>query len=110
VSQLSDDLRAARALIDTPEKWCKGLADGRNCVMWAVNYVTTGKASCTAGGYRQREAERALRRQVPRMPFDHGGMLDAHPVVRFNDDPATTHNDVLALFDRAILAEGKTDA
>jgi len=108
-TQLADDLIAARALIATPGTWCKGLSSGQNCTMWAVNLVTTGKANGTAyAGARWQAAEHALRRQVPRLPFDHRGEFDAHPVVRFNDAPTTTHNDILALFDRAIQAAQAT--
>lgn len=87
---LRDDLIAAKALIDTPDKWCKGRMysrDGRMCAFGALY--------C---GFRSRDEDYVdalmlLNAQSPK------GRLSA-----FNDAPETTHADIMALFDRAIEA------
>lgn len=91
---LRDDLIVAKALIDTPEKWCKGIHAGQNCAMWAL------AEAAPMANYRWIEAAEALRKAAPRRPHGDYGC----PVVAFNDAPTTTHADVMALFDRAIAA------
>jgi hypothetical protein len=103
---LKDDLIAARALIDTPEKWCKwhGHMTRRKWLFFEQHsYCTIGAIAVEPGGhmntsrsayYKMRDA---LERALP--PGFRNSFL-----VSFNDDESTTHNDVLALFDRAIEA------
>lgn len=87
---LRDDLIAARALIDTPEKWGKGWGTerrGRECAATAcVTIIPYGNGLSAMLD--------ALRAQSP-MPGE---------VWNYNDDPSTTHADIMALFDRAIQA------
>ena len=85
-----ENLVAARALIDTPEKWGKG--DGRKC-MCAVD-------ACFA--VYDAQAAYALDNATP-AGFG-GGKAKLRPAADFNDHPDTTHADILALFDRAIAA------
>lgn len=89
----ADTLRAARALIDTPEKWCKGAAriGCRRCIVGALLDVA---------GYPRTE----MRIYGPARNVLHDLVrAQGHEVIDWwNDDPATTHADVLALFDRAI--------
>lgn len=94
---LKDDLVAAKALIDTPEKWTKGIDHTRCrlCAMFAVyKAVPTGR--------RTSDCETALCRKVP----SSYRQVRAHPVVAYNDAASTTHANVMALFGRAILAAG----
>ena len=92
-SQVVKDLRAAKALIDTPEKWCKGAIKRGDsyCALGAILYGVKHK--------NRERAETALRGALDRK----WGWL----VAPFNNDPETTHTDVLDLFDRAIAAETK---
>lgn len=84
-----DDLIAAKALIDTPEKWCQGTA--------TAGYGARLCAIRAAGGarYRNKDAVAALKAALP---------IGEKSLPRFNDSPDTTHADVMALFDRAIEA------
>lgn len=103
---LKDDLIAAKALIDTPQKWCQkhGHLTRKKWLFWEQHsYCTVGAISVTGGGHintihpdflRMRDA---LERTLP--PGNENSLL-----VAFNDDPATTHADIMALFDRAINA------
>lgn len=84
-------LTEARALIQLPENWCKVHFDNGNhahCILGALD--------CAGHSWIGRTY-----------------LLDALPagadrsVIIFNDNPATTHADVLALFDRAIAARRK---
>jgi hypothetical protein len=89
-----DVLRDARALIDTPEKWCKGImrSGGRRCAVGAVSDATGGEMHM-----RESEANAAF-----------GALARAaggRRIYLLNDDPKTTHADVIAAFDRAIAAE-----
>lgn len=92
MSTLADDLRAARALIDTPEKWIKGdWFEGTRC--------------CAAGAARKVLRDAGHRAMIGFWATPLAHALDEAAggnIVAYNDDPATTHNDILALFDRAI--------
>lgn len=80
---LADDLRAARALIDSPEKWLKNelRRDGCFCAMGAGLEVKNGAVLL------------AIQGQLPD-PYS--------TIPAYNDLPTTTHADIMALFDRAI--------
>lgn len=85
-------LREARALIDTPEKWTKGYRGERLCAVAAI---------ASAAPRDWLPAKYALNRAL--------GREESVVLYRWNDDPATTHADVLAAFDRAIaLAEAQS--
>lgn len=102
------DLIAARALIDTPEKWGKGgrsfgnsytaAPDGPLCAMGACNVMAyqRGENSFDRVGAVYAELAEALNAALPGKRYS--------AVADFNDAPATTHADVMALFDRAIEA------
>jgi hypothetical protein len=96
--QLIADLEAARSLIDTPEKWCRGVLrlyanDGKACawcMMGAVCHISQG-----AHFYE-------------RYPSTVRFLKDAigcDSVSIWNDAPERTHADILAAFDRAIESE-----
>lgn len=92
---LKDDLIAAKALIDTPEKWIRGAFRNAHgyCLLGAVREVAARKAP-EACWYDSKMLD-ALWAHIPG-PY-------ANPV-GFNDRPNTTHADIMALFDRAIEA------
>jgi hypothetical protein len=97
-----DDLIAARALIDTPEKWVRGHYErqGCYCALGAARKALYGTTDWRPGeDWRgdDNHVTTALRRELSEEW--HGSVDD------FNDDPSTTHADVLALFDRAIAAQ-----
>lgn len=87
---VKDDLIAAKALIDTPEKWRKDAFGSQGC------YCTAGALRVVVGeNFESTLAWAVLWRNLPK---------GSRGVVSFNDDPATTHADIMALFDRAIDA------
>lgn len=92
---LKEDLIAARALIDTPEKWRQSRGDDGPgtpcCAMVAVSRVAAGDTD------RRHAMWLVLRDHAP-------GFKDHATIGRFNDAPKTTHADIMALFDRAINA------
>lgn len=90
---LVDDLIAAKALIDSPEKWTKGFyqsMDGCLCSLGALGMAIGGNPF-----FPNSVARAALQAEVPQQ----WGVLS---VGAYNDDPDTTHADIMALFDRAI--------
>jgi len=100
-------LIAARALIDTPEKWRKDEQSGHEncCAMVAVNRVFG-----TDGGWVDDDiatlVRLALFEELPQAFKSLG--RPRHPAIlvgNFNDHPATTHADIMALFTRAIEAQ-----
>lgn len=96
-----DDLIAAKALIDTPEKWCKNKPawNGQKCAEAAV-------ATATAG-HDYRPSLAALCKALPPAFMGAGNAVYAFTngaISRFNDSPSTSHADIMALFDRAIAA------
>ena len=93
MASVRENLIAAKALIDTPEKWCKGAYEHLGC------YCALGALGMAEKGSPTRyslDGMRGLRVWV-QLPFTS--------VSAFNDDPTTTHADVMALFDRAIAAQ-----
>lgn len=99
--QLVADLKAARALIDTPEKWIQLSPGGHNydtktpgctCVANAMYF------SCGENSVRQNAMLRAF-------GFDRLGLIWA-----WNDAPERTHADVMAAFDKAIEKAEAPDA
>ena len=94
IASLREGLIKARALIDTSDKWCKihFAAPGQHCTMGALE-ATVGHDRAY-GPYRT-----ALLAALPNgFPYVS--------VINFNDDPSTTHADIMALFDRAIASLG----
>lgn len=92
---VKENLIKAKALIDTPEKWTRGeyMHSGCFCALGALAEAldidpVSARLSMTPELL-------ALRGAVPEPFFS---------VWRYNDEPSTTHADVLALFDRAIEA------
>jgi hypothetical protein len=93
MATVKENLIAARALIDMPEKWGKGSYQegGCHCAIGAVLKVQGLLGiSCFAG-----DEENALKAALPTLDM----------VEHFNDHPFTTHADIMALFDRAIAAQ-----
>jgi hypothetical protein len=95
MSTVKENLIAAKALIDTPEKWIKGSFHkaGCFCAVGALGMASNGNPE--NWGYDEREA------LLRALPVD----AVAYSVALFNDDPDTTHADIMALFDRAIAAQ-----
>jgi len=100
---LRDDLIAAKALIDTPEKWVKGRFCGDGyCALGACERAASTERG-TFAHWRTLETARALGEALPDgMP--QGWTREAATVAAYNDLHSTSHNDILALFDRAIKA------
>ena len=100
---LKSDLIAAKALIDTPEKWRKGDYGSVNTCMCALGACRAAIYGTTEYNHRadwhgdDTAAAHALNAALP----VSGSMFG---VSDFNDAPETTHADVMALFDRAIAA------
>jgi hypothetical protein len=107
--KLRDDLIAARALIDTPAKWRKDMSDSQPscCAIVATNRVTGGRSSRHWQALADALPQDWSRTNKARVSEAEGCDVSDYPGVfvgEYNDDPATSHNDILALFDRAIDA------
>lgn len=92
-------LREALARLDGGKRWVKGtphLIPNETACAWTAVNLPTGPFDCRVLG----RAQRFLTDAVPRC---YAGWRS---VIRFNDDPATTWDDIRALYERAIkLAE-----
>lgn len=93
-----ETLKAARALIDTPEKWWQKKGDeyraGRHCAITALDEV--GGVRATTG-----PAIPALARAIG--GWTEEPVLLVRTITSFND--SHSHAEVLAAFDRAIEVE-----
>jgi hypothetical protein len=92
---LKSDLIAAKALIDTPEKWRKhsfGEGSGPFCAMGAARKV--------AGDIYEARFDAMRLALMAKLPWGYTS------VSRWNDRKARTHGQVMKLFDRAIAAAG----
>lgn len=88
MNPVADHLRAAQALINTPDTWCQGVyftEEGARCADKAV--ITT-----------------AARRHISTTAMDRAllDVIDAGSLTVWNDAPGRTHAQVMAAFDRAI--------
>ncbi len=101
---LRDDLIAAKALIDTPEKWAKGpgvWGSDRHCAQQALLFK--------AGGMDAVSKALPVAWKIGQRLKGRWSCLPSANIIRFNDHPSTTHADIMALFDRAIAAtEGRS--
>ena len=97
-----DVLLEVRALLAEPTRWTKG-AYGKDARGVRVGARSSNAVCwCLVGAYQHSHPEGTSRRRA----FDLLGSVasDWHgrSLQDFNDDPATTHADVLALIDRAL--------
>ena len=96
-AKLTADLKAARALIGSPSKWCKG------------SYHATGDRHCTLGAIMVATpnfAERDAVREALLAALPDDAKRRPHALATYNDEH--THREVMALFDRAIAAAEET--
>lgn len=106
MAAVKEKLVAAKALISDPAKWRKDEREYENscCAIVAVN-----RSFGTGGGWTDHPEAGAVRKalfdQLPEAwrPELHGNIAEC--VGDYNDDPETTHADIMALFDRAIAAQ-----
>lgn len=91
-----ENLIAAKALIIDPDNWGQGPDRDCYCVLDAVDAVK--------GSYGDLEEANRLGEFLP-PDYEPDASNWNHPVAQFNDEPTTTHADVIALLDRAIAAQ-----
>ena len=106
MTTVRENLIAAKALIDTPEKWAHEDAarryNGGNCLCAVDAVAEVVGNSWDECGERERDfLEAAVPPDFKRAPNQDEFL---HRAAQFNDHPNTTHADILALFDRAIAA------
>ena len=107
MNTIQDCLSDARKLIEKPENWTKG-AHARDAAGESVDYDSLAALSFCASGALEKvhkdygsviwtKAYSALLKSIPNEYLD---------VADYNDDPETTHEDILRLFDIAINRSG----
>lgn len=108
MTQLLDDLKAARALISEPERWTKGVGArdwGGNCVTSdsksAHSFCLDGACFRTTRGNAQVARYETLSAAIQ---AQFSG-IQGRTFWCWNDLATTRHEDVLAVLDRAIAAE-----
>jgi hypothetical protein len=92
-------LRTARGLISVPDKWTKGSWDtgSQMCLSGAINRAATGvDGSDSPKSGPTREAWQAARDAV------QDAIPGRQEIINFNDTPERTHEQVLAVLDKAI--------
>ena len=119
LSVVISNLNKAKIFISDPRNWAKGDyffgdvsdANYRACAMGALESVGVEKPQC-------RIAARLF--DPNEVPLEHSYMFEAamslnsefNSYIEFNDDPGTTHADIMRLFNRAIYlatADAQTD-
>lgn len=112
-SQFKKDLIAAKALIDTPEKWCN-FQCGCGCEHEDFQCEREGVYDAFEACRAQRPSfhyfalDKALEEQIP-LDFKKRwleGENERRWLVVYNNHPNTAHADIMALFDRAIAQTG----
>jgi hypothetical protein len=99
-------LMEARGLISKREVWVRGhfRKGGRFCLVAALSLTCRSRSFGLPNRTEQR-LSRLIAMQMPsNAPFwvRHRFMPARRRLIAFNDDPHTRHEDVMALFDRAI--------
>ena len=106
---IKDRLRAARALIDKPEKWTQGSMGRDDAGRDASQSGRPVVARCASGaigedcgsrGAEWKAVSGQLRKSINRHRFRRG--LRNLALTTWNDHPARTHAEVMQAFDRAI--------
>lgn len=95
-----ENLIAAKALIDTPEKWGREEYTPNPGCFCVIGALCEAMALSPATIEAESAEARALALALPEGWERNGWYLP-----NFNDDPTTTHVDIMALFDRAIAAQ-----
>lgn len=95
-------IKNARDILSDPNQWIKGemLNENGCCIIGALKTADTSYFQVD-----RYEAERELQCHLPggAEAFMRGSLV---PLAQFNDDPETTHQDVLNLFDKALADLG----
>jgi hypothetical protein len=99
-------LTDARSRISNPKSWVQGrLEDGdRHCLVAALS-LACGSRSFDMPNRTEKKLARLIATQIPRdAPFMSRWRLIPvrQRLMSLNDAPCTTHEDVMALFDRTI--------
>lgn len=100
--KLIENLKAAKALIDTPDKWIKNDSTHTDCRCAALACSKIARK----GDLVVQDIDRmwaALHAELP-VDWQTGDGEYGVAIGNFNDHPDTTHADIMALFDRAIAA------
>jgi len=97
----------AKALIDTPEKWCKGhftiyASPLQHCTRGAVTWA--GEYNRDNCGSRESTTETWLARILLEKSVPNPRL--SGNIIAYNDLPETTHQDIMTLFDNAIKKAG----
>ena len=115
-------LEAAKAIIDTPEKWIRGLFKVKDCycsigaLMQAKNQNSNGDTALhspiiTAFHSPIMSAYTMAHVYLDTAVRSHPKNRSNKPIISFNDDPQVEHKDVMEAFDTAILlAKEKQEA
>lgn len=96
MASIKENLIAAKALIADPMNWGQGPDRDCFCILDAADDVS--------GKYGDLFAADLLGEFLP-PGYEPDPSNWNHPVAQFNDDPATTHADIMAVYDRAIAAQ-----
>lgn len=106
----AEQLRAAKALIDTPARWTK-LATARD-ILGSYAHWSSPRAACFCSSGAVKKATfnpvlvGSLLNQCIPASIDRGRLGERYSYIDYNDRDATTHADIMKLFDDAIaLAE-----
>lgn len=100
---VKENLIAARALIDTPEKWGKdGYEPTPGCYCLAGAIFTAKGESFNPWKENNSPEAKAIEEALNEL---HDGLSPWRSYVDYNDDPETTHADIMVLFDSAIAAQ-----
>ena len=95
-------LIAARALIAEPNNWCQGFTAVRNGEH--VSYCMAGAVSRVCADESTSKATETLDALSEAVNNTNGRF---HSIVGFNDHKETTHEQILAIFDKAIAEAGQ---
>ena len=100
---LRDDLIAAKALIDTPDKWRRGWTDAKHRWVGPLAIIDALIIATNARPYAAFPLADALHEALPD-PFNTFGQSSAQAKCEYELKGTVNHADVMSLFDRAIAS------
>lgn len=99
MDSVSSVLRRAKALIDTPLKWCRG---NYHYKYYDPATQVVHEKFCMAGAIREVSRDLFQPLAITHLGRTLNSGNNGGTIPHFNDDPYTTHADVMRQMDRAI--------
>ena len=94
-------LESTKSILESESSWIQG-AMAMNSGMEEVDYLDESACKWCLTGAIRKAMHLARCHEVPAVEFPIMLVLNHNNIILFNEDPRTTHNDVMEILDKAI--------